>query len=205
MSQASAATSAFAGDQFVVREHVGMLKLTDTYDVLDAGTQKVIAVARERPGGGVLFLRFLVSKQILPTRVEVRAGTEEGPLLFCLRRGFTFCRSRVQVLDADGAPIGYFRSKVFSIGGGFWVHDNQDRQVAEVKGDWKGWNFAFRGPAGEELGLVTKKWGGIAKELFTSADTYMVSLTGAAGAGPVAKILLVAAALAIDMVFKERG
>jgi uncharacterized protein YxjI len=199
------AATAFAGEQFVVKEHVGMLKLTDTYDVLDAATQKLVAVAREKPGGWILALRFLVNKRLLPTSVEVREGGEEGPLLFSLKRGMTFLRSKVRVLDGDGKRIGWFKSKIFSLGGGFFVYDNGDQQVAEVSGDWKGFNYAFKSPDGRELGQVAKKWGGIAKELFTSADTYMVSLTGASGAGPVAKILLLAAALAVDMVFKERG
>jgi uncharacterized protein YxjI len=194
----------FAGTQFVVREHVGILKLTDTYDILDASTQGLIAVAREKPGGFVIFMRFLVNKQLLPTRVEIREGGEEGPVLFSISRGLTLFRSKVRVLDAQGVEIGYFKSKLFSFGGGFYVYDTADKQVAEVKGDWKGWNFTFKGPGGEELGLVTKKWGGIAKELFTSADTYMVSLTASTGGGQVAKILLLAAALAVDVVYKER-
>lgn len=199
-----AAALAFAGEQFVVKEHVGMLKLTDTYDILDAQSQKPVALAKEKPGGWILFLRFLVNKQMLPTTVEVRQG-EEGPLLFKLHRGFTFFRSKVDVIDGDGKRIGWFKSKILSLGGGFYVYDNQDQQLAEVSGDWKGFNYKFTGPENRELGIVTKKWGGVAKELFTSADTYMVSLTGASGAGPVAKILLLAAALAIDVVFKERG
>lgn len=195
-------------DQFVVREHVGLLKLTDTFDILDPATQQPVAVAREKPGGLVIALRFLVNKQMLPTRVEVRAHAaegQEGALHFHLRRGFTLLRSRVTVYDDKDEPIGYFKSKLFSLGGGFWVYDMQDRQVAEIKGDWKGWNFQFRGPNNEDFGVVTRKWGGIAKELFTSADTYMVSLTGAKGAAPTARILLLAAALAIDICFKERG
>lgn len=197
-------SDALAGDQFVVREHVGMLKLADTYDILDAASQGVVAVAKEKPGGFILFLRFLINKQMLPTRVEVRQGAgDDGALLFGLRRGMTFLRSKVVVFDAQETPIGYFKSKLFSFGGGFWVYDMKDQVIAEVKGDWKGWNFTFKGPNGEELGLVTKKWGGIAKELFTSADTYMVWLSGAKGASPVAKILLLAAALAVDVVYKE--
>ena len=40
--------------------------------------------------------------------------------------------------------------------------------MAEVKGDWKGWNFQLLDNEGRELGVVTKKWGGIGKELFTA-------------------------------------
>ena len=74
---------------------------------------------------------------------------------------------------------------------------------AEVKGDWVGWNFRFLGPEKEELGLVTKKWAGLGKELFTSADNYIVSIDDSLEDQPVAKMLLLAAALAIDIVYYE--
>ena len=57
---------------------------------------------------------------------------------------------------------------------------------------------------GEEPGRVTKKWAGLARELFTTADTYVIALSdSAAGRRDVAQLLL-AAGLAIDTVFKEK-
>jgi uncharacterized protein YxjI len=191
--------------QFVVKEHVGFLKLTDVFDIYDAATQAKVALARETPGGFITFLRFLVNKRLLPNLVTVTQGDENGPLLLAIRKPFTFLRSKVWVEDGSGRRLGYFRSKIFSFGGGFWVHDEFDRQVAEVKGDWKGWNFKFLTVEGKELGLVTKKWAGLAKELFTSADTYAVSIHEDAGADRSRAILLLAAALAIDIVYKEKG
>jgi uncharacterized protein YxjI len=191
--------------QFVVKEHVGFLKLTDVFDIYDAATQAKVALARETPGGFITFLRFLVSKRLLPNLVTVTQGDENGPLLLAIRKPFTFLRSKVWVEDGSGKRLGYFRSKIFSFGGGFWVHDEFDRQVAEVKGDWKGWNFKVLTVEGKELGLVTKQWAGLAKELFTSADTYAVSIHEEAGADRSRAILLLAAALAIDIVYKEKG
>lgn len=192
--------------EFIVKEHVGMLKLADTFDLFDARTQAKVGLARETPGGLIHFLRFLVNKHFLPNQVTVRQGNgETGPVLFTIDKPVTFFRSKVIVHDATGHALGYFKSKVFSLGGGFWVYDMQDRQIAEIKGDWKGWNFQFLNTQGAEIGVVTKKWGGIAKELFTSADTYAVSISEAAGDDPAVRILLLAAALAIDIVFKEKG
>ena len=75
--------------------------------------------------------------------------------------------------------------------------------MAEVKGDWKGWNFKFIGQDGREIGTVTKKWAGIGKELFTSADNYIIALNdGSSHAN--AGALLLAAGLAIDIVYKEK-
>ncbi|MBD3675740.1 MAG: oxidoreductase [Planctomycetaceae bacterium] len=189
--------------QFVVKEHYGLLKMTDAYDILDPETQQKVGMARENISGGMKLLRLLINKRLLPTAVDVTEGEEGGAIAFRITRGFTFLRARVMVEDSSGEHIGYFKSKVFSLGGGFYVYDMQDNQVAEVKGNWKGRNFKFLSPSGNELGLVDMKWGGIGKELFTSADTYMVSLDEDAAQNRIATILLLAAALAIDIVFKE--
>jgi len=190
--------------QFVVKEHYGLMKLTDAYDILDPESQQKVGLAKENISGGMKLLRLLVNKKLLPTAVDVTEGADDnGAIAFRITRGFTFLRSRVMVEDESGEHIGYFKSKLFSLGGGFYVYDMQDNQVAEVKGNWKGRNFKFLAPSGDELGLVDMKWGGIGKELFTSADTYMVSLGEQASQSRIATILLLAAALAIDIVFKE--
>jgi hypothetical protein len=95
------------------------------------------------------------------------------------------------------------QSKLISIGGGFNVFDNQNQQFAEVKVNWKRWDFRFVSNQGREIGSVTKKWAGLGKELFTSADNYIISLKDLSGASPVASALLLAAGLAIDVVYKE--
>ncbi|RPH47511.1 MAG: oxidoreductase [Planctomycetota bacterium] len=191
--------------EFIVKEHVGVLKLADTFDIFDAQTQAKVGLAKETPGGLIHFLRFLINKQMLPNQVTVRQGDENGPVLFTIDKPFSFFRSKVVIHDASGQALGYFKSKFFSLGGGFWVHDMKDQTVAEIKGDWKGWNFKFLNPQGGEIGLVTKKWGGLAKELFTSADTYAVSIAEAGSEDRTTRILLIAAALAIDIVYKEKG
>jgi uncharacterized protein YxjI len=140
---------------------------------------------------------------LLPTTVEVREN-DTGPVLVSIHRGFTLLRSRVAVHNGAGQIIGYFKSKFFSIGGGFHVLDVNENQVAEIKGDWKGWNFKLLSADGAELGTVTKKWAGIGKELFTSADNYMIALGEGRRIPPETTSLLLAAGLAIDIVYKEK-
>ena len=43
---------------FVVRERVAFMKLSDTYDILDAESGAVIGIAQERISGLVLFATF---------------------------------------------------------------------------------------------------------------------------------------------------
>ena len=186
---------------FFVKERTGLLKLTDTYDILDPATGRNIGIAREEPPIWAKWLRLVVQKSLMPTTVNIYEQEGRPPVL-SIHRGFTFLRSKIRVV-AGGKPLGYFKSKLISIGGGFNVFDNQDQQVAEVKGNWKGWDFKFVSKQGREIGSVTKKWAGLGKELFTSADNYIISLKDLSGTSPVASALLLAAGLAIDVVFKE--
>lgn len=187
--------------RFFIREQVAMLRVTDVYDIFDPDTQEHVGEAREDISGLQQVLRWFISKQLMSTTVQVTDA--DRALVFSIHRPFRFWRAQVNVIDADGRLLGYFQSKLFSLGGGFWVYDADDRQVAEVKGDWVGWNFKFLTPDGAELGLVTKKWAGLGKELFSSADNYIVSISDELSDQPIAKCLLLAAALAIDIVYKE--
>lgn len=190
---------------FFVKERVGLLKLVDTFDILDPATNAPIGIAREEVSGWVKYLRLLVNKRMLPTVVNVY-DDERMPPVLTMRRPFTFFRSVVTVTDRSSAVLGTFRSKLFSLGGGFWVHDHTGQQVAEVKGDWKGWNFRFLVNGGSEVGTVTKKWAGVGRELFTSADNYVISVPDGGHALNGATVpLLLAAGLALDIVFKEKN
>ncbi len=189
---------------YFIREHVGFMKLSDTYDILDPETQTQIGIAKEKPGALVLVLRFLIGKQLLPTKVFVYEGTnpeDENRLLFSIQRGITLIRSRVNICDSRGTIIGWLKSKALSLGGAFYVFDAADNQVAFVKGDWKGWNFRFLDRSENEIGTITKKWAGIGRELFTSADNYMIALNQEPK--PENAILLLAAGLAVDIIYKE--
>jgi uncharacterized protein YxjI len=99
--------------------------------------------------------------------------------------------------------LGTFKQKLLSIGGKFDILSPDNVLIAQLKGNLIGWDFKFDAASGKELGSVTKKWSGIGRELFTSADNYVVAMSDDVdpiATGPV----LLAAALCIDMVLKEK-
>lgn len=194
-------------NQFFIKEHVGVFKLSNAYDIIDPETGKKVGLAQEKPGGLVLALRLLINKQMLPTKVEIIESPDEngnGKNIVTIKRGLTFLRSKVKVLIDGDKEIGYLKSKLFSLGGGFWIYDTSDSKVAEVKGDWKGWNFKWLDVSGKEIGTITKKWAGLGKEMSTSADNYMIAITDSAKRDAGAKALLLAAGIAIDTIYKEK-
>lgn len=194
--------SLFDRKTYVVKERVGFMKLVSVYDLLDPATGQPIGVAMEDPPGLVKYLRLLMNNHWLPT--EVKVYEREGyPPVLTIHRGVAVFRPKVHIRKG-GQTIGYFRAKLLSIGPSFRIFDANDTEIGLVKGDWKGWNFQLLTPAGQLLGRVTKKWAGLAKELFTTADTYVIDLADAATGRKDVAILMLAAGLAIDTVFKEK-
>ena len=79
----------------LIREHVGMFKLTDTYDIFDGASGQQLAVTKEKKGLLTAPAGMLVNKRNLPTRVDVHEGMDVmGRVLFRLRAGFRFCARR---------------------------------------------------------------------------------------------------------------
>ena len=190
---------------YFIREHTGVLKLANTYDILDPETQDQIGVAKEKPGALMHVLRFIWDKEKLPTMVYVYEGSDpndEQKLLFSIKREFSLFLPKVSVRDAAGTEVGSFKSKVFGIGISFRVLDARGEDVASVKGDWKGWNFSFLDGSDNEIGTITKKWSGVGKEMFTSADNYFIALNDEPD--PAVATLLLAAGLAVDTVYMEK-
>jgi uncharacterized protein YxjI len=195
--------------RLLVKERVKMLASHQTYDLYDpdsADPKEPVAVAEETISGLVKTLRWVIDKKLMPTRVEVREKPDDS-LVFSITRGVAFLRPRVDVIDAQGQVVGYFKAKAFSLGGGFYVYTADDKLFAEVKGNLTGFQYRLlTADGGVELGSVSKKLtaAGLAKELFTSADTYMVEMSEDLEDNPLAKMLVVATALATDVVFKTK-
>ena len=186
---------------YVIKEHVGVFKMTGTYDIFNGETGEQLAIAQEKKGflnilGGLIF-----NKRMLPTRIDVHEGQDvNGPVAFSLTRGFSFLRPTVQIVGGNGSTIGSLKTRLLTIGGKFGVYDASGSEVAHVKWNWMSWNFKLVASNGTELGVVSRKWGGIGRELFTSADNYVVALHEP---NPGAAVLLLAAGLAVDTVYKE--
>ena len=192
----------FQRRRFFIKERVSMFKLCDTYDILDPDTKQSVGIAKDEPPTWAKLLRLILKKPLLPTVVRIYE-TEGSPAVISLRKQPGFLHTTVVVTHSTHGEIGRLKSKFLSFGGGFHVLDKSGQKVADVKGNWKGWHFKMLDERGQELGVVTKKWAGIGKELFTSADNYMISLNDQAAGQPDHGPLLLAAGLAVDIVYKE--
>jgi uncharacterized protein YxjI len=193
---------------WAITEHKKILSSVQSYEIKNGETGELVGTATENIGGLTQLLRWFVSKQFMPTTVEVREKPDDS-MVFTIRRGWYLFRSRVEVCDADGNLVGYFKSKFFTISGGFHVYDKDDKYFAHVKGRLFGFHYKFlTEDESVELGEVSKKiggLGGLAREVLFSADNYFLTVSAQFADQPMAKMLLLAATLAVDIIYKSES
>lgn len=186
---------------FLVKEHAGIFKAANNYDIYNPDTNEIVMMCRENKLN--IFnkiLRFTKYKQISPFNIQILDANDNQ--LIRVERGFSLIRSKVRVYDQNDEIIGTFKQKLISIGGSFRVLDKNDVEQCMLKGKWTSWDFHFMAQD-VELAHVSKEWAGMAKELFTSADNYVLSINEIVPADSDMRKLIIAAVMCIDMVLKE--
>ncbi|MEQ8242478.1 phospholipid scramblase-related protein [Fulvivirga sp.] len=191
----------FNRNLFFVKEQVGMFKASNNYDIYDPETKEVILECRE-PNLGFFtkMFRFTDYKRMTPFEVVIKEPN--GDVLITVKRGVSIFLSTVEVFDEKDQLIGKFKQQFFSIGGKFNLLDQNDSVVSTLKGKWTSWDFKFV-KEGHEFAHVSKQWAGFGKELFTSADNYMLQIHESVPENNRLRMLIISAVMCIDMVLKE--
>jgi hypothetical protein len=135
------------------------------FNITNPDTKDDLGMAKERIG---FFTQILRGVNVGPVRfkdwmatiIEVREE-DDGPVLFTIRKPTQLFSlvTTLQVLDDQGDMIGYFRTKLFSFFGGFWVYDAHDEKLAEVqaKFELKNPRILFKGKNGSELAHISSE------------------------------------------------
>lgn len=176
----------------------------NAYDLIDPATGQSVGTVQEHVRNIVMkILKLTTWAQYCPFAADMI--DESGEKVLTLKKPFTLWGSTITVVDEVGGKIGHLRMQMrLAISARFDVYDSQGQQVATIRGDWASWNFNAVDNQGIQMATVTKKWAGLGKELFTSADNYVVDISPSLKDQGLRKLIL-AAAIGIDMVLKNRG
>jgi uncharacterized protein YxjI len=188
----------FRNNDYFIDEKVQLLKFTNTYKVYDSSGSQ-IGVIQESMPGGLKLLSLLLSKALMPFALDIL--DMEQNVLATIKRGWTFFMSKISIRDGAGTEIARIKQQFKMFKPTFHITDINDTPLATISGDWKAWNFTITEDGDRQIGTITKKWNGILKEAFTTADKYIVSVNP--GMEGIKRIATVASAITIDMVLKE--
>ena len=186
---------------FLIKEHLGLFKASNNYDIYDPNTGAEILECREKHLGLLTkIFRFTDYKRFTPFHLFIQ--TPDGTQVLRIRKGISALRAVVQVYDEHDQLIGMFKEKFISLGGAFRAYAPTGEELFQIKGSLTSWNFSIKNGE-EELGIVRKKWNGIGKEFFTSADNYILEIPSTLAPKDPRRQLILAAVMCIDMVIKE--
>ncbi len=148
----------------------------------------------------------MISRQFLGTHRPLRLHVtdKEGHQVLFASRDFYWLFSHLNVEDGEGNSLGRLNRRFGMLKRKFAVLDANGNQIAGINGSaFRRYTFTLNDHRGEEIGRITKQWGGIAREAFTDADTFHVQFSDA-GSSQEVRLMLIASAFAIDMDFFEK-
>ncbi|TAE29271.1 MAG: RNAase [Candidatus Kapaibacterium sp.] len=185
-----------------IKEHTGILKASNHYDVFDADSGEPLLECREEGLGiFVKILRFTGWKTFTPFNCTVR--TLGGQRVMSIQRGVSIILSDVAILDENDQLIGFLKQRFTLIRGRFDVVTPDGDVLCELRGNWTSWGYKFLDDD-HELASISKRWAGLAKEMFTSADNYVLEISPDVPQNNRIRALMLATVLCVDFVFKER-
>jgi uncharacterized protein YxjI len=167
------------------------------YALLDE-SGALAGMALEHPGSFIL-RSFLKANR--PFEMDVRDTSGGDRILLQFRRPWRWLFSRLEVAEGGGRAIGAIQERFAFFKRRFDVEGPDGRVLARITGPfWKPWTFLLQAAeADRELGRIEKKWSGAVSEVFTDADTFLVTLPQ----DPALRPLALGAAILIDFKFFE--
>ena len=188
-------------ERLIVNQKAKLIELTNEYRIRDEQGNEVGVIRQEGQSKARKVLR-LVSKidSVLPVTLSVYDAA--GQKVAGLRRGATVWKSKLEVTDGSGTVVGRLAQQNMVGKVRFSIEGVGGMPLGELRAEnWRAWDFSIVDTAGTEVARITKKWAGLGKEMFTTADNYVVELTPRA-TGPL-RVIVLAAAAGVDTALKQ--
>ena len=185
---------------FVVEQKRKFFELRNRYRIFDESGTEIGTVEQVKQSALAVLGRFATDLDVaLPTHLEL-SDSDGEPVLTMDKPWF---RMTFEVSRPDGTALGSIAKRIRLGKARFTITDVTGNDIGEVRAEnWRAKDFSVLDHAGNEVARANKKWRGLATEMFTDADTYVVSLEPYA-TEPMRSLAL-AASLAIDVILKEK-
>ena len=169
------------------------------YQVLSNQGEEVGYVAEAGSGLWRIICRlFFRSHRPLDIRVWNKSGEE----ILKIKRPFFWFFSSLTVYGTNGQPLGEVHRRFAFFTKKYSLINQTGNEFLTIKaGIFKIWTFPMYDDSGQEVGKISKEWGGLLKEVFTDADRFGVEFPDYVSEEE--KAVVFATAISIDFDFFE--
>jgi uncharacterized protein YxjI len=187
-------------DVLVINQKAKLVELTNEYRILDQEGNQIGVIREEGQSKARKVLRALTKvDQYLTHRLSVYDAS--GAKVVQLVRPAKIMKSTVEVSDGSGTAVGKIVQQNI-VGKKRFDLEAGGASIGSIDAEnWRAWDFAIHDTAGNEVGRITKKWAGILKEGFTTADNYILNVS--APVSPTLRMLMLASAAGVDIALKQ--
>lgn len=188
-------------DVLVISQKAKVIEMTNEYRVFDdAGIQIGTIRELEQSTTKKAVRLFSGVDQFLTHKLGV--FDRDGEQVLLLARPAKLLKSKIKVSDAQGTERGAILQDNVVGPKHFALVDGSGARIGSIDGeDWMSWDFAIHDRTGAEVGRITKKWAGILKEGYTTADTYILQIEAEVSSD--LRLLMFASAAGLDVALKQ--
>jgi uncharacterized protein YxjI len=188
-------------DRWVFHQKTKIIELNTEFEILDEGGTRIGMVRQEGQSQLKKIARFASSLDQFMTHT-LAVYDEGGAKVVELTRPRKVFKSSVLVKDANGGDVGKIVQQNMVGKIRFALEDGNGGALGSLNGEnWRAWNFAIRDTAGQEVARITKTWEGLLRTAFTTADHYLLEVTGPIT--PAMRPVVLAAAAGVDLALKQ--
>jgi uncharacterized protein YxjI len=188
-------------DRLVFEQKAKLIELTNEYRVRDEHGREVGFVREEGQSALKKFARLASQLDQFMTHT-LAVYDSDGRKVLEIKRPSKIFKSRVLVADGMGRPVGEIVQKNVFGKIRFDLQDPSAQSLGQIRAEnWRAWDFAIVDATEQEVARITKKWVGLAKAAFTTADNYVVELDPSVSGD--LRLFVLASAAGVDTALKQ--
>lgn len=169
------------------------------YKVLDEQGHSIGFIAEQRKGLWALLLRSMLRSH---RPLTIKVLDENRKELMEMNRPFYWFFSDLEI-TSENKVVGHIYQRFAFIFRRYDLADARGNIFARVRAPfWRIWTFSILNANGNEIAKISKKWGGILREVFTDADKFLIEFEGLTSSQ---KAVVFAAGISIDLDFFEEN
>jgi uncharacterized protein YxjI len=187
--------------RLVFKQKVKLIEMNQEFKIWD-GTGAEVGTIRQEGQSALKKVARLVSSLDQYMSHTLAVYDMSGAKVCEMTRPRKVFKSRLTVRDGTGSDAGTItQANVFGKIR-FDLHGATGETLGQIRAEnWRAWNFSIVDSTEREIARITKKWEGLAKTMFTSADNYVLEVDSAV-TGDL-RLLVLASAAGVDVALKQ--
>lgn len=188
-------------NRLVINQKVKIIEINNEFKISDEEGNQIGVIRQEGQSALKKVLRVVGSvDQFLTHTLAVYDATDTKVVE--LTRPRKVFKSKLLIKDGQGRDVGRIvQDNVFGKIR-FKLEGSQGQDLGAIKAEnWRAWDFAIVDAQDKEVGRITKKWEGLMKNVFTTADNYVLEMDPSVQGE--FRLLALASAAGIDTALKQ--